>query len=524
MAAMGSGVKVVLTASATEMSDYYNNPFVAFVAGFAKGPVPLWLLRKIVYPPVERSLDGRAKYAPYGLRKVEALLLENGFSEADVAVVHPGDLDAFIGSDTKVVGISSMDPTGMGYVSKTYSSLVGGGESMNAIEFRRLIKHRSIRMFKPKIVVGGFGSWQVERNEVADNYEIDCVFIGGKAEAILDIFGKAINGEPLPRVVRAENDLHSPEGQSIPMIRHAAIHGAVEISKGCGRNCQFCTPTMQCKVDIPLNRIMKEVKTTTMEGSSNITLVTEDLFLYGAKTKQFTPNKKAVLKLVKSVADHPGVAGIQPSHMSLAPVVCNPTMVQEVAEVLIEHNWYFHDKKVIVTSETGIETGSVRLMKKYMAGKMLPYKPEQWQEIVTQAFGILNDNNWYPLATLIVGLPQEREEDVAETLELMDDLRDYNAFYVPLFFVPLENCVLMHKKGAEIDSLSKIRWELLIRCWEYNIRIWRDTFLEQRIRNPVIFKAMKRVLIPYAAKVAGIYYGLKRGEQMRQALWKMAIA
>ena len=90
---MGSGVKVVLTASATEMSDYYNNPFVAFVAGFAKGPVPLWLLRKVVYPPVERNCDRRAKYAPYGLRKVEALLLENGFSEADVAVVHPGDLN-----------------------------------------------------------------------------------------------------------------------------------------------------------------------------------------------------------------------------------------------------------------------------------------------------------------------------------------------------------------------------------------------------------------------------------------------
>ena len=39
--------------------------------------------------------------------------------------------------------------------------------------------------------------------------------------------------------------------------------------------------------------------------------------------------------------------------------------------------------KPIVTAETGIETGSVRLMRKYMAGKMLPYKPEQWREIVT---------------------------------------------------------------------------------------------------------------------------------------------
>ncbi|MCJ7719083.1 radical SAM protein, partial [Candidatus Bathyarchaeota archaeon] len=149
--AINTGVKVVLTASATEMSDYFNNPFVAFVAGFAKGPVPLWLLRKALYPPVERNQDGRAKYAPYGLRKVEALLLENGFTESEVAVVHPSDLDNFVGPDTKVLGISSMDPTGMGYVSKTYSSLVGGGEPMNAIEFKELMRHRSLQRHKPKV-------------------------------------------------------------------------------------------------------------------------------------------------------------------------------------------------------------------------------------------------------------------------------------------------------------------------------------------------------------------------------------
>ena len=137
--ASASGTKIVLTASATEMSDFYNNPFIAFVAGFAKGPVPLTFVRKTLYPPVERKPDGRARFAPYGLRKVESMLLENGFSEKEVAVVHPVDLEDFIGPETKVVGISSMDPTGMGYVSKTYSSIIGGGEPMNAVEFQKLV-------------------------------------------------------------------------------------------------------------------------------------------------------------------------------------------------------------------------------------------------------------------------------------------------------------------------------------------------------------------------------------------------
>jgi radical SAM superfamily enzyme YgiQ (UPF0313 family) len=516
------GIKIVLTASATEMSDYLGNPFIAFTAGFAGGPIPLSFRRKFLYPPVERNVDGTAKFAPYGLRKVESVLLENGFSRADVAVVHPEDLEDFVGSDTKVVGISSMDPTGMAYVSKTYSSLIGGGEPMNAVEFHQLLAHKSLRKFKPKLVVGGFGSWQLERKNVADSYGVDCVVIGGRPRTIIDVFKKAVAGERLPRLVREDHDVSCEEG-FLPLTTHAAIDGAVEISKGCGRNCQFCTPTMQNKVDVPLDRIMEEVKVSTQEGSPRITLVTEDLFLYGAAKKQFIPNKEAVLRLVKSVADAPGVKSIQASHMSLTPVVVDPGMIKEVAEVLIEKNWYFHGKKPIVTAETGIETGSVRLMKKYMSGKMLPYPPEQWKEIVTSAFGILNDNDWYPLATLIVGLPEEKEEDVLETLDLMDDLKGYNAFYVPLFFVPLENCLLMNKRGAELDSLSKARWEFVIRCWEYNIRIWRNTFLEHRFQNPMVFKAINNVAIPYASRIAGFYYGMKHGKQVQEAFWKLGI-
>ncbi len=503
------------------MSDYYNNPFVAFVAAFAKGPIPLWILRKSLYPSVESNGDGSAKYAPYGIRKVEALLLNNGFEDSDVAVVHPSRLDDFVGPRTKVVGISTMDPTGMAYVSKTYSSLVGGGKPMNAVEFKALVRHPSIRKYRPRVIVGGYGSWQLERKKVAESYGIDCVLIGGDAETIINVFDRAVSGEPLPKVVRSENGSRE---RPLPLIRHAAIHGGVEISIGCGRNCQFCTPTVQDKGDVPLDKIMKEVKISVREGASRITLITEDLFLYGAKHKSFIPNREAVLELVKSVADYPGVKAVQSSHMSLAPVVHDPDMVREIAEILIDYNWYCHGKKPIVTSETGIETGSVRLMRKYMAGKPLPFKPEQWKEVVTQAFGILNDNSWYPLATLIIGLPDEKEEDVAETLELMDDLRDYNAFYVPLFFVPLENCLLKDKRGAEVDSLSKLRWEFLVRCWQYNVRIWRDTFLENRFTNPVVYKLVKQMLIPYAARIAGVYYGMRHSEAMKDAIWKMANA
>ena len=198
-----SGTKIVLTASATEMSEFGNSQFIAFVGGFASGPVPKWLIRKYLYPPVERTAEGRAKVAPYGLRKVEAILLQNGFTEEEVAVVHPADLDKFIGPNTKAVGISSMDPTGMGYVSKTYSSLVGGGEPMNAVEFKALAKHPAIRQFKPKVIVGGFGSWQLERKRLTRDYGVDCLVIGPGQEGIVDVFKKAVAGE----AVASENSV-----------------------------------------------------------------------------------------------------------------------------------------------------------------------------------------------------------------------------------------------------------------------------------------------------------------------------
>ena len=524
-----TGKKIVLTASATEMSDFLNNPFIAFAGGFGKGPIPLSYVRKTLYPHRPKRPDGQASYAPYGLRKVESILLEGGFSQDDIAVAYPEDLEKFIGPETKVVGISSMDPTGMGYVSKTYSSIVGGGEPMNRIEFRKLVMHPAIKKYKHslKVIVGGYGSWQLERQHVSKNYGVDCVLMGGRPGPIVELFKKAINGEPLPIIAKADESLDNWNyNQEMPITENVAIHGAVEISKGCGRNCQFCTPTMQHKIDVPLDKIMKEVALSVAQGSDHITLITEDMFLYGAKDPRFVPNREAVVNLFKTVADYPGVKSIQAAHMSLAPVRHDPKMIRELAEILIEKSWYSFGKKPIITAETGIETGSSRLMKKYMAGKMLPFQPQEWQDVVTNAFGILNDNDWYPLATLIIGLPDEKEEDMLQTLELMDKLKGYNAFYVPLFFVPLENCVLMKQKGAEMDSLSKARWDFFIKCWEYNIKIWKPTFLENRLQNPMLYNAFDKVVIPYFGKILGAYYSLTRGEtgeQFKQAVYQLSL-
>ncbi|RLF02679.1 MAG: radical SAM protein, partial [Thermoprotei archaeon] len=87
--------------------------------------------------------------------------------------------------------------------------------------------------------------------------------------------------------------------------------------------------------------------------------------------------------------------------------------------------------------EVGIETGSTRLAKTIMPAKAAPYPTEKWPEVVVDAFRIMHENRIIPAATLILGLPKEREDDLVATAELLDELKQYRSLIVPMFFVPM---------------------------------------------------------------------------------------
>lgn len=489
-----SGTKIVLTAPEWEMNQFRNNPFMAFSASFPTTMLPFNITQRTMRSPPENHPDGRAVFAPYGLRKLEAILINHGFKESDIAAVHPSELDKFVGNDTKVIGISSMDPLGMAYVSLTYSWLIGlGSEPNTRFEFRKLLNKKCLKAKKAKIIVGGYGAWQLENERVRKTFGIDCVFLGEAEKVAPEVFSKAVNEENLPPIVYGK----VTGTEEIPPIRHASIHGCVEISRGCNRNCQFCAPTTRKRRFIPISRILEEVEVNVREGNRMIILSTEDFLLYDSGPN-FSPKRKAVVELCRKVADYPGVQHIQPAHMSLPPVVVDPKMVNEVAEILLEKSWGTLDGKPYFTSEAGIETGSKRLIKKYMAGKPLPFKPEDWPEIVTQALGILNDSYGYPLATWIAGLPGENEKDVLASIELVEDLKGTKAFFVPLFFVPLGESTLEKAKGVDTKALSELHWEFFTECWKYNLNVWRRPWELRGIRS-----LLSKILVPM---VGGFMY------------------
>jgi len=187
------GYKVVLTADRTLMSEYGGHIFLGFSACIPKGLISDRLYFSLFCPSVETNGSCTPTVAPNGTRKIEAALLDYGFHRGDVIVAHPEHLDEVIGPETKVVGITENDPLGIGPATSIFTELFGG-EAYMALKFRELLNHPSIRRYRPKIVVGGAGAWQLEDAEVRRRLGIDCVVIGEGERTAPRLFEQIING------------------------------------------------------------------------------------------------------------------------------------------------------------------------------------------------------------------------------------------------------------------------------------------------------------------------------------------
>ncbi|MCV4566450.1 hypothetical protein OFB72_28235, partial [Escherichia coli] len=81
-----------------------------------------------------------------------------------------------------------------------------------------------------------------------------------------------------------------------------------------------------------------------------------------------------------------------------------------------------HPEKKALAPLIGLETGSVRMAKKIMPGKAVPFSIDHWPSVVLEGLRVLNENNWFPAMTLIVGNPDETDEDIMETLDLVYEM------------------------------------------------------------------------------------------------------
>ena len=462
MRSHNGGYPIVLTSDRTLMSEYGGGLFMGFSACLPKGTVPDNVYFNLLCPSIEADKDGSVSVAPCGMRKIEAALLRSGFSQDDIIVAHPDKLHLVIGPDTKVLGLTENDPLGIGPATSTFTQILGGEPHMK-LKLQELVRHPSVQKYHPRIILGGPGSWQLAERGARESIGVDCVVIGEAERVVGPLFRKAMSGEDIPRMVMGE----VTPIEEIPQLEHATLNGIVEIARGCGRGCEFCVPQLQKYRCLPVENICRDVDLNLRAGRQPI-LHAEDVLRYGAKS--IAVDEEKVVGLFRAVKGRPGVTKVGISHFALASVASAPRAVAEISEILEL------DGSRWLGGQTGVETGSPRLMARYMRGKCRPFECEQWPDTVVQAFQVLEDNHWVPCATIIMGLPGETESDVAMTSELVDRLHGFRSLVVPLFFVATgelnDGC-----KSFDLQQMSRTYSELFLNCWEHNLK-WGSSLYE----------------------------------------------
>lgn len=480
--AISPGARIVLTAPLTEIIDH-----AGYFIQMSMASLPMWLegILNKKYPQwrdVQYNDDGTARYMPAGIRVLEKSLLRR-YPATDIVCCYPADLHRFIGPDTRVVAVSTHNPLGVTFAAGVYTSIFGSSKqpinSHYAREMFAAIKaspHRD----RFKVIVGGSGGWQIIQTDSWEELGVDCV-VEGRSESleVLDLFDRAMAGLPLPRQIDVA---HPKDRDEILFPDKRTTFGVVEMTTGCGRRCQFCVPDLNPQIDLPKDKIMAAVRANVREGNQQISLATEDMFIWGqvhTSTPFYFPNREALLDLYAEIVRTPGVEQHVLSHATIAPAVVDPVLIRELSNLLLDKSpirlpmLSTHPKRKALVPLIGLETGSVRMAKQIMPSKGIPFPIEEWPSVVVRGLEILNANNWFPAMTLIVGNPGETDEDVKATLDLICEVerRGLFAFFIPSIFTPLHDTRMENKRGvAETRELTGLQWQLMMKCWKMNLR------------------------------------------------------
>ena len=479
---MDGGRPIVLTAPITETIDH-----AGYFIQMAMASLPIWMefVLNSKYPKwreLEHNADGSARYMPAGVRLLEKSLLRE-YRREDVVACFPDDLTKFIGPNTRVVAVSTHNPLGVTFAAGVYTSIFGSSKlPINSHYARELFGKIKSSPYRSnfKVVVGGSGGWQIIQTNTYDELSVDCVVEGrSESDDSMEIFRKAVRGEELPKQIEVR---HPTNREAILFPDSRTTFGVVEMTTGCGRRCQFCVPDLNPQIDLPKEKILAAVRANVREGNKQISLATEDMFIWGqvqTDTPFFFPNREALVDLYREIVNTPGVEQHVLSHCTIAPSVVDPLLIKQLSDLLLPkspiHLPYVstHPQKKVLSPLIGLETGSVRMAKQIMPSKGVPFPIEDWPSVVLEGLRVLNQNNWFPVMTLIVGNPGETDRDVMDTLDLVYEMERRNlfAFLIPSIFTPLHDTRMENKQGVtETRQLTPLQWQLMMKCWKLNLR------------------------------------------------------
>jgi len=470
--------KYVLISDSTLSYDYRNFPLLDFLPCAPGDKIPGKVYRFLKGPAPAVLPDGETKYAPYAIRKIEAALLRDN-PKKDVAVAHEDYLSNFITDDTEIIGVSTMDPLGIGPTTMSYAALFGGDlDSWVRREWDSLIERINIarKGKKAKLVIGGPGVWEftILRDEI-EKYNFDYIVQGEMDDMVSELF-KEISEDNIDkklfmrgymtyddhfRKVLKNDDLFIARGigmraypalEDIPEIVHPSEKGMVEVMRGCGVGCDFCEVTLRPLRYYPLDMIKHEIEVNVNQGGvDNAWLQSDEIFEYKHE-KMFTPNQDALTDLFKMIMGIKGIKTTNPTHGRISIPAAFPDLMKKLSEIAKAgpDNW--------IGIQTGVETGSDSLALKHMPNKTMPLRigsDGSFQEIVWE--GVYNETKYYwrSAFTIQVGQAEETDEDNWDSIAMINRLSNSYVDGRPFEFTvtPLVNVPLGRIKSRNLNTL-----------------------------------------------------------------------
>jgi radical SAM superfamily enzyme YgiQ (UPF0313 family) len=454
--------KVVLVADRTLSADY-KILFEGIFATMQTTKVPSAAMRSFVAPRAKTDAHGRAVQSPLGLRRVEAgLLTYNGLTADEVVVTTPERLESLLGPEVKIVCFSSSDPLGRG-MSNTTTTNFWGGELYTRYFSRQtlsmLLKAKERHGFK--VIGGGAGAWQWKQYpDPTAQACLDCVYEGYFEDSGPELFDAVLNGRAAQKHIIAAKT----GADRICPIRGASLLGIIELSRGCGRGCHFCTIAHKKMEHLPHDLILSDLETNVAAGVRSVVSGSEDFFRYGATGLK--PDFDKLRELLVEMKRVKGLSFMQIDHANITSLA--QMTDEQLAEIRRLLTWEAKSKYLWVNM--GAESANGRLVAANCPGKVAPYRAEDWEGLLYQTAERMTRNDYFGVFSLVLGLPGETPGDVARTRKFVRFLEKQNAVVFPVFYEPYAPAEIEAGKRFTLAKMSHEQLELYQACYEINFK------------------------------------------------------
>jgi len=239
--------------------------------------------------------------------------------------------------------------------------------------------------------------------------------------------------------------------------------GAVELSRGCGKGCHFCTMATERLVHLPVATIVADVEANLARGAGSICALSEDFFRYGAGASQEVdpPRLKTLLSRLRQIKT---LRLIQIDHANVTSVAqYSDDDLRDVHDLLVDGQR--HDYLWV---NLGVESASGELLKQnQLDGKIHPFAPQQWDELCEAQVRRLVRTGYFPMISLIMGLPGERPEHVAATVRWIERLSRERLVIFPIFYTPVS---AGPQRAFTIDDMTPMHWRLYRLAYNLNFK------------------------------------------------------